>query len=293
MRLTTGLPADHAGMPDLTMACHLEQLGYDAVGMADVIIGDGTPGMEPALVLAAVATITERIDLEFGVLSLPLRPVAWTAAQVQALQHLSGGRVVLGVGLGGFPGSPFWRAVGAPMSDRGRWADAALEALPGLIEGKPTRVGNDEVVLSPGATVPPIFVGGNSEAAMRRAIRYGNGWKPSLISPAGLAAKMVRLREIADELDRPVPSVSVGGHAVLVDDRAALESFVRVLVDVHGMPPGEAAEIPVTGGLTQVTERLAAYAEAGAGAVSLALDGGEWMWQAEILAEARSRASAR
>ncbi|SEH01257.1 Flavin-dependent oxidoreductase, luciferase family (includes alkanesulfonate monooxygenase SsuD and methylene tetrahydromethanopterin reductase) [Nonomuraea solani] len=288
MRLTTSLPADPRGVPDLAMARHLEQLGYDGIGAADVIIGDGTPGLDPPLVLAAAATATERIELEFGVLSLPLRPVAWVAAQVQTLQHLSGGRVVLGVGIGGFPGSPFWRAVGAPPTGRGRWTDAALRALPGLIRGEPVVVGDAELTLGPAAAVPPILVGGNSEAAMRRAILYGDGWAPSLISPGDLAVKVARLRELAAELGRPVPSVSVGGHAVLVDDRAAVESFVGSLVNAFGMSQEEAADIPVTGGPARVTERLAAYAEAGADAVGLGLDGEQWLRQAEILADARA-----
>ncbi|MFG1947802.1 LLM class flavin-dependent oxidoreductase [Nonomuraea sp. NPDC048826] len=78
-----------------------------------------------------------------------MRPTAWIAAQVQTLQHLSGDRVTLGVGIGGFPGSPFWRAVGAPLQGRGRRADEALRALPGLIRGEATMVGEDEVTLGP------------------------------------------------------------------------------------------------------------------------------------------------
>ncbi|NJP98403.1 LLM class flavin-dependent oxidoreductase [Nonomuraea sp. FMUSA5-5] len=289
MRLTTSLPTDGSGIPDVAKARHLERLGYDAAGFSDVIVGDGTPGVDPAVTLAAAAAVTERIGLEFGVLSLPLRPVAWVASQVQTLQLLSDGRVVLGVGIGGFPGSPFWRAVGAPVSGRGRWTDAALRALPGLISGRPTPVGGAEVTLGPAAAVPPILVGGNSEAAMRRAVLYGDGWAPSLITPAALAAKVARLRELAGELGRPVPSVSVGGHAFLSGDRAALESFVSMLSGPHGMPEETARDVPVTGGVEEVAERLAAYAEAGADAVGLALDGAEWMRQAEVLAEARDR----
>ncbi|WP_043625703.1 LLM class flavin-dependent oxidoreductase [Nonomuraea candida] len=289
MRLSTSLPTDHRGVPDAAKARHLEQLGYDAAGMPDVIIGNGAPGADPALVLAAAAAVTERIGLEFGVLTLPLRPVAQVAAMVQTLQHLSDGRVVLGVGIGGFPGSPYWQAVGAPVTGRGGHADAALRVLPGLIAGEPTRVGETEVTLAPAAAVPPILVGGNSEAAMRRAIRYGDGWAPSLISPAGLAAKVARLRELADELGRPAPSVSVGGHAILSGDRAALDAFLSALTGMHGMSEEEAREIPVTGGVEQVAERLAAYAEAGADAVGLGLDGAGWMEQAETLALAHAR----
>lgn len=291
MRISTTLPLTRTGVPDLAMARHLEELGYDTVGMADFIVGDGTPSFDATLVLAGAAAVTQRIGLEFGVLSLPLRPTAWVATQMQTLQHLSGNRVVLGVGIGGFPGSPFWRAVGAPLHGRGRWTDVALQALPGLIRGEPTTLGDQEITLGPAAPVPPILVGGNSEAAMRRAVLYGDGWVPSLISPAALAGKVVRLREIAHELDRAVPSISVGGHAILADNPAAVESFTRVLVDVHGMSPEEAAAVPVTGGPAQVAERLHAYSEAGADMVGLSLDGGDWMRQAEALAEAGAQLS--
>ncbi|GAA0953301.1 LLM class flavin-dependent oxidoreductase [Nonomuraea longicatena] len=288
MRISTTLPMTPAGVPDPMMASHLENLGYDAVSTPDFIVGDGTPGFDAMLVMAGAAAATERIALEFGVLSLPLRPMAWVATQLQTLQHLSGNRVVLGVGIGGFPGSPFWRAVDGPLSGRGRRTDTALSVLPSLIRGEPTKVGDEEVTLAPAAPVPPIFVGGNSEAAMRRAVRYGDGWVPSLISPTALAKAAVRLGELARELDRPVPAISVGGHAILADDPAAVESFVRVLVDVHGMPPEEAATVPVTGGPAQVAERLHAYAEAGAESVGLSLDGGDWARQTEVLAEARA-----
>ncbi|MGI5284323.1 LLM class flavin-dependent oxidoreductase [Nonomuraea polychroma] len=293
MQITTSLPADDSGLPAITMARHLEALGYDAVGMPDLLIGDGTPGFDPTLVLAAVAAVTSTIKLEFGVLSLPLRPAAWVAAQIQTLQHLSGGRVVLGVGLGGFPGAPFWRAAGgAPRGERGRRADAALEILPRLIRAEPAEViPGEKVVLAPAAPVPPIMIGGNSEAAMRRAVLYGDGWTPSLISPEALAGKAARLREIAHELGRPVPAISVGGHAFLAGDTAAaVESFVRSLVDVHRMSPEEAASVPVTGSPAQAAELLAAYAAAGADAVGLGLDGGDWLRQAELLAEARALA---
>ncbi|MET7338287.1 LLM class flavin-dependent oxidoreductase [Nonomuraea sp. NPDC005650] len=252
--------------------------------MADLIVGDRTLGFDATLVLAAAATVTDKIGLEFGVLSLPLRPTAWVATQIQTLQHLSGNRVALGVGIGGFPGSPFWRAVGAPLQ-----TDEALQALPGLIRGEATKLGEEEVTLGPAAPVPPILIGGNSKAAMRRTILHGDGWVPSLISPAAPSKKVVQLRGIAHELGRPVPSISVGGHAIPVDAPAAIESFTRVLVDVHRMAPEEAEDVPVIGGPEQVAERLHAYSEAGADMVGLSLDGGDWTRQAETFAEARAQ----
>ncbi|GAB3459470.1 hypothetical protein GCM10027570_43620 [Streptomonospora sediminis] len=288
MQISATLPISGDGVPDVGMARHLEDLGFDRAAVADLLIGDGTPGLDPSLVLAAAAQHTHRIGLEFGVLSLPLRPVALVAAQIQALQHLSGNRTLLGTGIGGFPGSPFWRAAGAPLRGRGRWTDAALAALPGLVRGEPTEVGGRQVTLAPGAAAPLLYIGGNSEAAMRRAVRFGDGWVPSLITPAGLAAKTRRLREIADELDRPVPAITVGGHAVLTDSPGAIREFVGNMVRMHGVSAQEAADIPVTGDPEQVAARLAAYSEAGAGAVTLGFDGGDWPAQAESLARARS-----
>ncbi|WP_311544617.1 LLM class flavin-dependent oxidoreductase [Streptomonospora wellingtoniae] len=289
MRISATLPVGDAGVPDLAMAQHLEDLGFDGVSVPDLLFGDGTPGADPLTVLAAAAGRTNRISLETGVLSLPLRAVALVAAQVQALQHLSGGRVVLGTGLGGFPGSPFWRAAGAPLSERGRRADDVLATLPGLVRGEPTDVDGDVVTLTPAAAVPPILVGGNSEAAMRRAVLHGDGWAPSLIAPAELAARAERLREIAAELGRPAPGISVSGHGVLNGSAAAVQAFVDNLVGVHGFSEEEAARLPVTGGPDRVAERLAAYADAGARSVTLSLDGGSWPAQAETLAEAASR----
>jgi alkanesulfonate monooxygenase SsuD/methylene tetrahydromethanopterin reductase-like flavin-dependent oxidoreductase (luciferase family) len=289
MRISTTLPLTQAGVPDIAMAPRLEELGYDEIGVADFVVGDGTPSFDAMVVLAGAVMVTEKIGLGFGVLSLPLRPTAWVALQLQTLQHLSGNRVVLGVGIGGFPGSPFWRAVGAPLHRRGHWTDEALRALPGLIRGEPTKLGEAEITLAPAAPAPPILIGGNSEAAMRRAVLYGDGWVPSQLTPAALAKKVVRLCEIADELDRPVPSISVGGHAILVDNPAAVESLIRVLVEAHRMSPEEAAAVPVTGRPAQVAERLQAYSEAGADLVGLGFDGGDWIRQAEALAEARAQ----
>ncbi|KIH98558.1 N5,N10-methylene tetrahydromethanopterin reductase [Streptomonospora alba] len=289
MRISTALPTAHTGVPDTAMAQHLEDLGFDGVSMPDLLFGDGTPGADPVVALAAAAQRTSRISLEFGVLSLPLRPVAPVAAQIQTLQHLSGERVVLGAGLGGFPGSPFWRAAGAPLGGRGRRADAALAALPGLVRGEPTAVDGETGTLAPAATAPPIYVGGNSEAAMRRAVLYGDGWAPSLITPADLAAKAERLRTIAAELDRPVPAISVGGHGVLNGSTETVQAFVDNVSRMHGVSEDEASRIPVTGGPDRVAERLADYADAGAHAVTLPLDGDSWPEQAASLAEAASR----
>ncbi|WP_433698889.1 LLM class flavin-dependent oxidoreductase [Nocardiopsis sp. CA-288880] len=273
----------------------VEAAGLDSVSVADVLVGDGTPALESITALATAAAVTERVHLDFGVLSLPTRPTAMLAAQIQSLQHLSGNRVRLGVGIGGFPGSPFWEAVGAPSTRRGALTDAALALLPGLVRGEPTvvpdRPGEPVVTLAPGAPAPPVFVGGGSAPAVfERIVAHGDAWLPSALTTAQLAADSARLRALAAAGGRPSPGVHIGLHAVLGESpssAAEREAMYAMLSEAFGMPREQVEQVTVVGGPEQVAERLAAYAEAGATGVGLAFDGPRFERQVEVLARAR------
>jgi alkanesulfonate monooxygenase SsuD/methylene tetrahydromethanopterin reductase-like flavin-dependent oxidoreductase (luciferase family) len=277
-------------------ARHVERLGLESVWVPDLVTGDGTPVLEATVALAAAAAATARVGVGFSVLVLPLRPVALTAAQIQTLQHVSGNRVLLGVGSGASSGTPFWQAVGGPTRGRGRRTDAALEVLPQLIAGAPTRLvdqpGQPVVTLAPPAPVPPILVGGgDSDVALRRAATRGDGWFPSLLTPDRLAVGVTKLRELAAERGRPTPNVTVGIHAVLGTDqtaRSARDALVRDLMDGPGMSPEQAAMIVVTGSPKQAAERFAAYAAAGADRLVIAPTGRDWMRRCDLVAEANA-----
>lgn len=264
LKIGTGLPMT-PGLSLTAGARAVEELGLESVWMPDLIIGDGTPALEAALALAAAAAVTERVGIGFSVLTLPLRPVPWLAVQIGTLQRLSGDRLLLGVGSGGFPGSPFWQALGVPPGERGPRTDAALRALPGLLSGEPAAPAPDTapLTLAP-ARMPPVIVGGNSRVAMRRAVEFG-GWFPSLIPPDDLRRALTELRALAEERGRPMPAVTVGGHLFLGSDPRPRDAFVRNLVDVHGLPRETAEKVPMTArdapGLAEV---FAAYGEAGA-----------------------------
>jgi alkanesulfonate monooxygenase SsuD/methylene tetrahydromethanopterin reductase-like flavin-dependent oxidoreductase (luciferase family) len=152
--------------------------------------------------------------IELGVLVLPTRQVAWLGAQIAALQHVSGNRIVLGVGIGGFPDSPFWRAVGGPAKGRGQLVERMLTVLPQLIAGEPITLADGRsrptVTLAPPAPVPLLLVGGHCDIAIRRAITHGDGWFPSLMSPATLAARVKTLHDLAAAHGRPRPRVHFG-----------------------------------------------------------------------------------
>jgi alkanesulfonate monooxygenase SsuD/methylene tetrahydromethanopterin reductase-like flavin-dependent oxidoreductase (luciferase family) len=212
---------------------------------------------------------------------LPLRAPARTAAQIASLQYVSGDRLLFGVGSGGFPDKPFWPALGVEPASRGRLTDAALAELPGLVSGAATETRGTTVTLAPAAKMPPILVGGtDAPRTLRRAVTYGDEWFPSLVPHHILTNGVAKLREMAGE--RP-PAVTVGCHYIA--EKAVFDDFVRDLTGTFGIPPEAAADVPIFGGPKEIAERLAAYAEAGAHRVTLALDGDDWLRQAEAVAE--------
>ena len=210
-------------------------------------------------------------------LILPLRNPVWIAKQVASLQHVSGGRVVLGLGVGGDRHDRSWSAVGVPRQERGRRLDAALDVLPDLIAGKDV----DGVQLAPAVDVPPILVGGMSDAAKRRAEAH-DGWFLLPFGPDQVAA-----------LDTTAPltastQLAITGDPSLPDH----DELVRRLTDpdgIYGMPAEAVPDFLVVDDVEAVAARLRAYRDAGAERVVATLVAGDWYRQAELLAEATAR----
>ena len=191
-----GSPADI-----VAAARHAEDLGFESVWVVDQLVaGTGVPILDSLISLAAAAGATERVRLGVGVLIVPLRPLVWVAKQVASLQHISGDRLLLGVGAGGDRHQASWAAAGVPRTERSPRTHEALRLLPDLIAGRPVRAGDQpsgpEIQLSPGATVPPVIIGGMSGAAMDRAARYGDGWYV-LGPPDQVSQSRRRMQEIA------------------------------------------------------------------------------------------------
>jgi alkanesulfonate monooxygenase SsuD/methylene tetrahydromethanopterin reductase-like flavin-dependent oxidoreductase (luciferase family) len=276
-------------------ARHAEDLGFESVWAVDQLIaGTGVPFVDSTVALSAVAGATSRIHLAYGVMILPLRPVVWAAKHVASLQHVSGDRVLLGVGIGGDRHDRSWAAVGVPRRERGRRTDAALAALPDLIAGKAVDVDGTMVQLAPGVAVPPIVVGGMAEAALARAAAHADGWFALPLPPSQIAPVAGRLAELAATKARPVPTITGSVVAALHGDPALpdFDGLVRKLGDpdgIYGMPPDAVPDILVTGEPAAAAERIAELGAIGAARVVFTLAGGHWFRQAELLAEAQAR----
>lgn len=256
-------------------AAHAEKLGFESVWVVDQLIaGPGNAILESTLVLAAAATATRRVRLGLGVLIVPLREPAWIAKDVATLQHLSGDRVILGVGIGGDRHDRSWAAVGVERRERGRRLDEALRVLPELIAGRDV----DSTQLAPGALVPPIVVGGMSDVAVARADAH-DGWFLFPLPPEGVRAAV----------DRVSVPVTANLTVALTDDASvpARDEVLRQMTDpdgLYGMPRDVAEGFLVYGGVEEIGTRLRAYGDAGAARVVVTFAAGDWRRQAELLA---------
>jgi probable F420-dependent oxidoreductase len=168
--------------------------------------GEDIDWPDPSIWLTYAAAVTERIKLATGVTVLPLRNPVVTAKQIATLDALSGGRVILGVGVG-WLGEEF-EALGVPFNDRGRRHDDYLQAMKALWTQEKAAISNSFVdfrdVISrprPSASVP-VVVSGHSAAAARRVARVGDGWFPGVATAGDLADLYAVVREECSTLGR-------------------------------------------------------------------------------------------
>jgi probable F420-dependent oxidoreductase len=201
--------------PDTLLACAraAEQAGLDDLWVQDHLAippddaeGSGGRYLDPLTALAWVAAKTERIGIGTGVLNLPYRPALPTAKAIATVQELSGGRLLLGVGVGWLEAE--FRALGVPRGERGARTDEVLAFLHEAFATDAIEAHGQPFLFLPRPARPPIYVGGNGEHALRRAARLGEAWFPMGGDPKVLAAGARRLAELAEEASRPIPGIA-------------------------------------------------------------------------------------
>lgn len=243
--------------------------------------------------------VTDRIGLGFSVMLLGLRAPAWSAKQLQTIDHLAGpGRLRLGVGVGGeFPEE--FEAAGVRVRERGARLDDALDVLPDLLRGEPVdHAGRASSVRSPAlgpavASLPPVYVGGRGEPAVRRAARVGDVWLPMWLSPAKLAERSAQLAEIALEHERAAPRTALL-VLIRIDDRRAA---ARRVADAHlrgqyRMGLDTVEHWTVLDSIDGAVETLSEYRAVGVSEILMLPLGPDALDQYEPLAEVSARLSA-
>jgi alkanesulfonate monooxygenase SsuD/methylene tetrahydromethanopterin reductase-like flavin-dependent oxidoreductase (luciferase family) len=221
-----------------------EAAGFDSLWAGDHVAFHH-PLLDVTVALATFAAVTERIWLGAGVLLLPLRAPALVAREFASLDYLSRGRVILGVGVGGEHPADF-EAVGVPIRERGARTNESMRSLRELFPRQAP------APAQPGG--PPLWVGGRSQAAIRRAGRLGDGWIPIWVSPERFAEGVAQL---AGKTAAVVLPALVGGSTEQV--RQYLSRRYATEFSSHAVD-----RYCVVGSPAECAERTAAYVEAGA-----------------------------
>ncbi len=214
---------------DIRAAARLaEEAGLESVWSTDHLVAS-SPILDSTVTLATAAAVTDRLRIGYGVLLLALRPAAWAAKQIGALQYVSGNRLLLGVGTGNpAHGDVGWRAAGASFAERGARTDEALRVLPDLVAGKSVTLGDGaEVTLAPGAAVPPILVAGDGPRAKRRAAEFADGWITIAARPADVAASARELSTLAETFGRNAPAITVVAPPLAAAPRQAADQLAE------------------------------------------------------------------
>jgi len=289
-------PERLAAPPRIVEAARLaEGLGFDSLWAGDHLACPA-PGLDAPTCIAASAAVTDRIALGFSVMLLGLRNPAWTAKQLASIDVLAGGgRLRLGVGVGGeFTGE--FEAAGVPVSQRGARLDDSLAVIGDLLTGRPVDFhGRTMSVRAPALepalpSVPPIYVGGRGEPALRRAARFGDAWMAMWLAPAEIAERSQLLGEMALEEGRPAPAVAALIGVRIDDDRNRAHAHARAHVAERYAMPAEAVESrALLDSIDGAVERLYQFVDVGVSELVLVTLGSDTLEQYERLAEVRGR----
>lgn len=226
MQIGIGLPntLDIRGTEVAEWARRAEERGFSALSTIDRIV---YPTYDSLTALAVAAGATSRIGLFSDILLAPLYPPVWLAKASASLHAMSGGRLTLGVAVGGRADD--YAAMDRPYEQRGRLMDDTLDLLRRAWSGSPVAGGEHPVGPPPadGDRVP-ILVGGNSEAAVRRTVRYGDGWTAGGGGPAMAAPMLEQVRRAWREAGRDgEPRLAALVYFGLGDDEASRASLRR------------------------------------------------------------------
>lgn len=234
-----------------------EAAGYASVWTSDHILVPQRFGpvfgrtLEPLIALGYLAGVTRKVMLGTSVVILPQRDPILVAKQAAAIDLLSGGRVILGIGVGWMEAQ--YRYFRTDFKRRGRMADEWIRVMRSLWTEDPSVfdgewIHYEDAYFQPKpvrSNGPPIHVGGASDPALRRAATLGDGWHASGLSLEALKAGVAKLRMWAGE--RPV-TVGLRGYIAIGDAGAAY---------------GDDPDVLIGGSPSAFADRLGKYAEAG------------------------------
>ncbi|MBP11653.1 MAG: hypothetical protein CL397_14710 [Acidiferrobacteraceae bacterium] len=280
-------PADTPWVPNQQdgrdVVQRVEQLGFDSIWVGDHL-AFAIPILDPVVQLAQAAVFSTRLKIGTAVFLQPLRHPGPTAKQIATLDLLSDGRLIFGMGVGGEFESDF-NVAGMPRDERGSRLSESIEVIRKLWSGQ--RVSHSgqhfsfqDILMEPApcqAGGPPIWLGGRSDAALRRAGQMADGWMSYVVTPSMYRAALDTIGAAYQKEGRTSPYFATA-HLLYTrldtDYETALGVASQSLSVRYNMDFRRAAErYCALGTAEQIAENLRAFYDAGVRYIILDLVG--------------------
>jgi probable F420-dependent oxidoreductase len=271
-----------------------ENTAIDSVWLSERLVS-AQPTLEPLAAFGVIAGRTKRLKFGMNATVLPLRDPLVLAKECATLDYLSGGRLLPAFGVGGDK-APEFRATGRAPEGRGPRSDEMLDIMVKLwaeenvtYEGKYYQYENVTISPRPAQNPLPVWIGGSSEAAIRRTARIGTGWLAGLQTPCQIRPVVAAIRSASAGAGRPLDAdhygagfpFRFGSHEEPIVQRTAV-AMARI---GEGLDP---AEYLAVGDAAAIVSRAREYRDAGISKFVLrpiASTDAEWMEQTQRLVE--------
>ncbi len=268
--------------------------GLDHVVVADHVSFYGGRGFDGLVSATAALTSNDDLPVLLGVYQLALRHPMTVARQLASVSQLAPGRLILGVGVGGEDRSEPLNC-GVDPSTRGRRLDESLRVLRALASGEAVDHSGEFFELKDARVLPapqpriPIVIGGSSAAAVRRTVRFGDGWLGIFCSARRFAATREQIAEVAQQEGRPLPSWYGLNLWCGIDAQAsrARQLVAERMERLYHLPYEKFERLAPAGTPQQVGEWLLPYLEAGCEHLTLVATSTSWEAGVEHTAEVK------
>jgi probable F420-dependent oxidoreductase len=249
----------------ISYARECEDLGLNSVWVADHVLSGASGGLyEPLTALAALSSVTDKIHLGTSVLIAALRNPVLLADITGTIQETSEGRLILGIGVGWDQNE--FENLGVPFDRRGTITDECLDIITGLWKGEPFyfngtafTVNNSKIGTIP-RHPPPIWIGGNSHSAIRRAVKYDT-WFPTDPSVEEISKGIIELTRLVKTAEKPMTAAHI--YFIVEDTLAEAERSATFLGKQTGETIDQIEKWAITGDPETAKRRMRNYVEAG------------------------------
>ena len=252
-----------------------EDSELDSIWQSDRLVApaSGAPQLETMSLMAALAGATDRLKFGMNVVVLPLRDPLVIARECATIDFLSDGRLLPAFGVGG-DAAPEWASTGRDAAGRGAKANEALEIMKRLwagervtFEGEHYRYSDVAIAPLPAQQPIPLWIGGSSRAAIRRTVRYANGWLGGVQSPQQVAPVIAAIKDEAARTGARIPEDHYGaGFSFRFGswDDPEVERAAAAFGRLRTAPPPDPSAFFAVGDAAAIRARLEEYVAVGA-----------------------------